>query len=279
MTRSKLRWADRCLHEQHNSDKDERMSAFEKVLVNRTFQKPSCCYEGTSVERGGVFVSLKELENVIHYQFKRPELMEQAMRHSSYCNEHQMKKTECNERLEFLGDAVLELVSSEYLYRKMPDLPEGALSKTRASKVCEPALAMCARRIGVDREIIMGKGEEHTGGRNRDSIVSDALESLIGAIYLDGGFANAKEFILSFIMIDINTDIFYDSKTTLQEIVQREYRLSPTYHLVREEGPEHERIFTMEVRIGDEVFGIGSGPSKKNAQQEAAKNAILRIRK
>ncbi len=146
---------------------------------------------------------LKELEQKIGYRFRNFSFLEQAMMHSSYTNEHRMEKYRCNERLEFLGDAVLELISSEFLFRQSPKVPEGELTKTRASMVCEQSLAMCARDIDLGSYLLLGKGEEVTGGRFRDSVTSDALEALIGAIYLDGGFTSAKEFIHRFILTDL----------------------------------------------------------------------------
>ena len=165
--------------------------------------------------------SLKELESKIGYKFRDFSLLRRAMMHSSYTNEKHLEKYHCNERLEFLGDAVLELVSSEYLFLEFPKVSEGELTKTRASMVCEPSLAFCARDIDLGSYLLLGKGEEATGGRHRDSITSDALEALIGAIYLDGGFTNAKEFIHRFILTDLeDKKLFFDSKTILQEIVQ-----------------------------------------------------------
>ena len=167
----------------------------------------------------------RELEEKIGYTFRDFSLLKRAMMHSSYTNERHLEKYKCNERLEFLGDAVLELVSSEYLFRESPKVSEGELTKTRASMVCEPSLAQCARDIELGKYLLLGKGEEATGGRNRDSITSDAMEALIGAIYLDGGFTNAKEFIHRFILTDLeDKKLFYDSKTILQEIVQAENR-------------------------------------------------------
>ena len=164
---------------------------------------------------------LKALEARIGYEFKNRNLLILALTHSSYANEKKLGKVGCNERLEFLGDAVLELISSDFLYKKYIQIPEGELTKKRASLVCEPSLAYCARDFGLPQYLLLGKGEDMTGGRNRDSIVSDATEALLGAIYLDGGFASAKEFVLKFILNDLeNKQLFYDSKTILQEIVQ-----------------------------------------------------------
>ena len=223
---------------------------------------------------------VKELEQKIGYVFKDKSLIERALMHSSYTNEKHLKKYECNERLEFLGDAVLELVSSAYLFNEFPKVSEGELTKTRASMVCEPSLAMCARDIGLGDYLLLGKGEEATGGRKRDSITSDAMEALIGAIYLDGGFTNAKEFIHHFILTDLeDKKLFYDSKTILQEIVQAEKLGEIEYHLIGEEGPDHNKSFSVELTIRGRSYGKGKGRTKKAAEQQAAYEAILALRK
>jgi len=222
---------------------------------------------------------LKELEERIGYRFSDSHLMTQAMTHSSYANEHRLNKLECNERLEFLGDSVLEVVSSDCLYHKYPENPEGDLTKIRASIVCEPTLAYCAEDIRLGEYLLLGRGEEATGGRGRASIVSDAMEALIGAIYLDGGFANAKEFILRFIMNDLeHKQLFYDSKTILQEIVQSKTDEPLSYELLREEGPDHNKVFESQVLIGKEVIGQGTGRTKKAAEQVAAYHGILSLK-
>ena len=221
---------------------------------------------------------LRELEQKTGYRFRDFDLLCRAMRHSSYTNEKHMKKNECNERLEFLGDAVLELVSSEFLFFGNEDMPEGELTRTRASMVCEPSLAFCARELELGSYLLLGKGEEHTGGRNRDSITSDALEALIGAIYLDGGFASAKEFIYRFVLNDLeHKKLFFDSKTILQEIVQGNLNEKISYKLLKEEGPDHNKSFFTAVYIGDEIYGQGKGRTKKGAEQEAAYQAILEL--
>ena len=223
---------------------------------------------------------LKELEKKIGYTFREPALLKQALMHSSYTNEKHLQKYQCNERLEFLGDAVLELVSSEYLYLNSPHTPEGELTKTRASMVCEPSLALCARDIGLGDYLLLGKGEEATGGRHRDSVTSDAMEALIGAVYLDGGFTNAKEFIHRFVLTDLeDKKLFYDSKTILQEMVQGMKAGTISYRLTGEEGPDHDKSFYVEVLIGDRVYGEGKGRTKKAAEQQAAYRAILKLRK
>ena len=223
---------------------------------------------------------LKELEKKTGYTFRDFSLLKQAMMHSSYTNEKHLPKYRCNERLEFLGDAVLELVSSEYLFKESPHTPEGELTKTRASMVCEPSLALCARDIGLGDYLLLGKGEEATGGRERDSVTSDAMEALIGAIYLDGGFTSAKEFIRRFILTDLeDKKLFYDSKTILQEMVQAKKNGEITYHLVSEQGPDHNKSFEVEVQIQGKGCGRGRGRTKKSAEQQAAYQAILKLRK
>ena len=219
---------------------------------------------------------LKELEGKIGYKFDDFTLFTKAMIHSSYANEHRMNRIECNERLEFLGDAVLELVSSEHLFTQFPQMPEGELTRLRASLVCEPTLAFCAREIELGSFLRLGKGEEMTGGRHRDSVTSDALEAVIGAVYLDGGFEHAKTFIHKFILTDIeHKKLFYDCKTSLQEVVQGHYEEELNYRLISEEGPDHDKRFSVEARIGERVIGTGIGHTKKAAEQEAAYQALL----
>lgn len=223
---------------------------------------------------------LEELEKRIGYQFKDSNLLRQAMTHSSFSNEHRLNRLSSNERLEFLGDAVLEIVTSDYLYEEYPNLPEGDLTKIRASIVCEQTLAFCTREIELGKYLLLGKGEDLTGGRDRNSIVSDAMEALIGAIYLDGGFANAKEFIDRFILSDIeHKQLFYDSKTILQEIVQSEYKEELVYQMIGEEGPDHNKKFIVNAMIGKDIIGHGVGRTKKAAEQEAAYSAIVKLKK
>ena len=221
---------------------------------------------------------IQELEQIIGYRFQDKELLTLAMTHSSYANEHRMRYKH-NERLEFLGDAVLELVSSEFLYNRDEKMPEGDMTKLRASLVCEPTLAFCTKEINLGKFLLLGKGEDLTGGRERDSILSDALEALIGAIYLDGGFANAKEFILKFILSDMeHKKLFYDSKTILQEMVQGEYKEPLSYELIGEEGPDHDKKFIVTAKIGDNVITTGSGRTKKAAEQAAAYAGIIKLK-
>ena len=221
----------------------------------------------------------KELEEIIGYSFNDKELLKLAMTHSSYANEHNNSKLENNERLEFLGDAVLELTVSSFLYNEYKNVNEGELTKTRASMVCEPTLFLCAQDIKLSEFILLGKGEEATGGRKRPSIVSDAMEALIGAIYLDSGIESARKFITKFILNDIeDKKLFYDSKTILQEITQGKHMGDISYELISEEGPDHNKVFNVALKIDDKVIEKGSGKTKKAAEQEAAYKTILKLR-
>lgn len=185
-----------------------------------------------------------------------------------------------NERLEFLGDAVLELVSSETLFQRYADKPEGDLTRLRASLVCEPTLAECARTIDLGSYLYLSRGEERTGGRKRDSVTSDAFEAVIGAIYLDGGYEPAKKFVQAFVLNDIEKKhLFYDSKTILQELLQKDYKERVEYVLTREYGPDHDKHFCVEVVFRGQVFGSGEGRTKKRAEQQAAYEALLKLKK
>ena len=216
-----------------------------------------------------------EFEKRIGYSFKDPELLVTALTHSSYSNEIRLKKQECNERLEFLGDAVLELISSEQIFRNHPDQPEGDLTRIRASYVCEPTLALCAREICLGDYLQLGRGEDRTGGRERDSILSDAMEATIGAVYMDGGFESAQRYVEEFILKDIEKkSLFYDSKTYLQEIVQRDLK-KLEYVLLKEEGPDHKKSFEVGVLIDGKQLTTAVGRTKKKAEQAAAYEAIL----
>ncbi|MFU0828767.1 MAG: Ribonuclease 3 [Lachnoclostridium sp.] len=222
---------------------------------------------------------LKAFEERINYKFNDRKILRHALTHSSYANEKRMSKLDNNERLEFLGDAVLELVTSEFLFTRNPKMPEGDLTKLRARLVCEQTLAACAKEIKVGDYLLLGKGEAATGGSERVSILSDAMEAIIGAIYIDGGFANAKEFICKFILSDIeNKKLFFDSKTILQEIVQSEYKEQLSYELIKEEGPDHNKRFTVVALVNNIQLGIGVGKTKKAAEQEAAYQSILKMK-
>lgn len=224
--------------------------------------------------------NLHELEQEIGYVFRKKSLLWLAVTHSSYVNEHNMDKLSCNERLEFLGDAVLEVVSSDFLYHAYPEKPEGELTKIRASIVCESTLALCAADIDLGSYLLLGKGEEATGGRGRNSVTSDAMEALIGAIYLDGGFDSAKEFIKQFVLNDIeHKQLFYDSKTVLQEMIQTDSGANLKYEILKEEGPDHNKVFETRALLDGREIGRGSGRTKKAAEAMAAYRAILRLKK
>lgn len=223
--------------------------------------------------------TLEILEERIGYRFCDKALLKQALTHSSFTNEQRINKAKNYERLEFLGDAVLELVSSEFLFKEHKGVPEGELTKMRASMVCEPALAFCARDLELGQFMRLGRGEESTGGRERDSITSDAMEAVIGAIYLDGGMESAKEFIYRFILSDLeNKQLFYDSKSNLQELIQGKLKKDFHYELLVENGPEHDKSFEVEVFMEQESLGKGTGRTKKAAEQQAAYQALLRLR-
>lgn len=222
---------------------------------------------------------MEVLEERIGYRFKSRALLRQAMTHSSFTNEQKIRRAQNYERLEFLGDAVLEIVSSEFLFREHPEMSEGELTKKRASMVCEPSLAFCAKDLELGRFMLLGKGEENTGGRGRDSIVSDAMEAVIGAIYLDGGMEKAKEFINRFVLSDLeDKQLFYDSKSTLQEMIQGKLKREFNYELLEESGPEHDKMFRVSVNMEDQILGTGEGKTKKAAEQQAAYRALLLLR-
>lgn len=214
----------------------------------------------------------KELQNKIGHSFIDDSLLINALTHSSFKNEKQSVRD--YERLEFLGDAVLELTVSEFLYKDNPDMREGDMTKMRASLVCEPTLAFCAQELSLGEYILLGRGEEKTGGRGRESIISDVFEALIGALYLDGGFEVARKFVHKYVLTDYRNKIeFRDSKTTLQEYVQdKGYEME--YVLADESGPDHHKRYTVNVLINGKVRGRGSGSSKKRAEQNAAYEAL-----
>ncbi len=220
---------------------------------------------------------MQDLEEKIGYQFKDKSLIRQAMTHSSFSNEQKINKWKNYERIEFLGDAVLELVSSDFFYRKYPQETEGKLTKMRASAVCEQALAITARQLELGKYMVFGKGEEANGGRERESIIADAVEATIGAIYLDAGMEEAKKFIDRFVLNDLeNKQLFYDAKSILMERIQEKKSGELTYELLSETGPEHEKTFEMQAMLDGKPIGYGKGKSKKLAQQHAAYDALTR---
>lgn len=224
--------------------------------------------------------NIQNFENEIGYFFNNKELLMLALTHSSYVNDRKMDKNLCNERLEFLGDAILEMTSSEFLYSEYPEKDEGELTKLRASLVSETPLAAVAGEIGLGEYLYLGHGEERTGGRTRYSVTSDAVEAVIGAIYLDGGIEPARTFVRKYILNDIeNKKLFHDSKTVLQEIVQKYHRGILTYRLVKEEGPNHDKNYGMNALIDEKIIGYGEGRTKKAAEQQAAYSAIKSLNK
>ncbi|MCT4544209.1 MAG: ribonuclease III [Vallitalea sp.] len=228
---------------------------------------------------GSKYKNLNEFQEIINYEFKDIRLLSQALTHSSYANEHKMSKFENNERLEFLGDAVLEIVTSDFLFRNYTDMLEGELTKFRASIVCEPTLANFSNEITLGDFIRLGKGEENSGGRYRASVLSDAVEALIGSIYLDGGLESARKFIVNTLLKDVEKrKLFIDSKTHLQEIIQKTSEQPIEYIIVKEKGPDHNKLFVVEVRHEGKVIGHGRGRSKKAAEQDGAYDAIKTIK-
>lgn len=216
---------------------------------------------------------MTDFEKKIGYEFKNKALLQRALTHSSYANE---KGTGLdNERLEFLGDSVLGFITAEFLFEHFKNNPEGELTKKRAYAVCEKTLFGYAEKIGLGDMILLGKGEEHTGGRQRPSVVSDAFEALIAAIYLDGGIESAKKFVLPFVETASETKpVFKDYKSMLQEVLQQNPTEKFEYILVGESGPDHDKEFVVEVHLNSNVIGRGKGSSKKRAEQEAARSAL-----
>ncbi|KGG81146.1 ribonuclease III [Caloranaerobacter azorensis] len=224
---------------------------------------------------------LEELQEKIGYRFCNINLLNRALTHSSYANEHKKLKIKYNERLEFLGDSVLGLVVSDYIFEKYPKFPEGELTKLRAVIVCETSLSTVAKKLNLGIYLLLGKGEEATGGRERISILADALEALIGSIYLDGGLKEARKFVLN-VLKNIIEDavegkILIDYKTQLQEVIQKNNKSSVCYNVMNEYGPDHNKIFQVKVSLNNRVLGEGIGRSKKDAEQCAAKNALIRL--
>lgn len=216
------------------------------------------------------------IEKAIDYNFKNKKLLIEALSHSSYANENKRNR-KSNERLEFLGDSVLSIVVSQYLFEHFSHFPEGDLTKIRASLVCEKSLHIFAKKIELGEHLLLGKGEENTGGRERASILADAFEALIAAIFLDGGLEAARTHILRFIPDDINSSrnaAFNDYKTILQEVIQQNPEEKVEYVMVEQTGPDHNKAFTVNVCLNTNVIGVGTGRSKKEAEQMAAREAL-----
>ena len=219
---------------------------------------------------------IKDLENAIGYRFQNITLLQNALAHSSYANERWHDSLKSNERLEFLGDSILGMVVAEHLYRNFPNRPEGELTRMRADMVCEQSLAAIAHKIGLGEHMLLGHGEEQGGGRNRPSILADAVESVIAACFLDGGMGAARSFIEKFVLTDVPVKQLHnrDYKTALQELVQQKKNQVLTYVLVGESGPDHDKKFAVEVLLNGTMVGKGIGTSKKRAEQDAARVAM-----
>lgn len=219
-----------------------------------------------------------EFQKIIGYSFKDQRLLKEALTHTSYSNEYRKTEGKDNERLEFLGDSVLGLIISKHLFHQKKNFPEGVLTKTRAGIVCEDALKDIASDIKLGQFMLLGKGEIANGGRNRASILADGMEALIAAIFLDGGLEEASSFVLERmkgkIEESVSGKIKQDYKTQLQEILQRDFKEPIIYRLDKEKGPDHDKIFTMSVFLGNRLIGTGIGKSKKEAEQHAAKDAM-----
>ena len=219
---------------------------------------------------------IKDLETAIGYRFQNITLLQNALTHSSYANECWHDSLKSNERLEFLGDSILGMIVAEYLYKTFPDRPEGELTRMRADMVCEASLAGIAEQLGLGKHLMLGNGEEQSGGRSRDSILADAVESVIAASFLDGGMAAAEGLIRRFVLCNVPSAKMRnaDYKTALQELVQQKKNQVLTYTLTGESGPDHDKHFTVEVQLNGQVVGQGEGSSKKRAEQDAAHKAI-----
>ena len=226
--------------------------------------------------------SLHQLEERLGYRFNDPSLLRGALYHSSYANEHRTMGISSNERLEFLGDAVLGFVSAEHLYRRHPDLPEGELTRIRAALVCEESLHEVAQSLQLGDFLLLGKGEESGGGRRRPSILADAVEAVLAAVYLDGGIDKARELIHR-VLLDKEQEQVVESrrrdcKTELQELLQRKPNQELHYALVSESGPDHAKVFAVAVTLNGQTIGLGSGHSKKEAEQSAARSALEQMK-
>lgn len=230
-----------------------------------------------------ISTDLSRLQNALSYSFKEPNGLKQALIHKSYVNETKDKGLADNERLEFLGDAVLDLVISEALMKRFPNAPEGDLSKMKAKVVNEGTLALIAKEIELGKFLYLGKGEERTLGREKVSLLADAMEAVIAAIYLDRDFSAARQVVLKLFEAPLHDltgpDVSVDYKTELQELCQKKFALLPFYHLLRESGPDHEKRFEVEIRIQGVSYGIGRGRSKKEAEQKAAQATLEALQK
>lgn len=225
---------------------------------------------------------MTELESKLGYEFKNKELLKTALTHSSYANERKKSGAACNERLEFLGDSVLGLVVADCLFRRNMDMPEGDMTKLRAELVCEQSLVGVAEQLQLGDSLLLGRGEEQGGGRKRHSILADATEAVLAAVYLDGGIQASKEIIEKYILAPVDAGVQIknrDYKTALQELVQKKSGQELAYHLLDERGPDHDKVFTAEVCLNGKRVGVGTGHNKKEAEQAAAQVALEELSK
>lgn len=227
--------------------------------------------------------NLEDLEKSLNYSFSNKDLLKTALTHSSYANENKMKVIENNERMEFLGDSIISLIVSQYLYKKYPNYPEGDLTKIRAMVVCESSLSYAARKINLGDYILLGKGEDITGGRDRDSILADTIESIAGAIYIDSDFKSINNILLkkfedNIVYAAAKGNLFMDYKTELQELLQKEKNSEIEYRVYKEKGPDHNKVFFIKVLFNGNKIGKGNGKNKKEAEQMAAKDALAEMR-
>ena len=223
----------------------------------------------------------KEIEEKLGVKFKNPQLLKTALTHRSYLNEHKGMNLKNNERFEFLGDAVLELVISSELFEKYPQKPEGELTAIRSALVRTESLAQESRLLGIGEHILMSKGEEESGGKDKDFILANLYEAVLGAIYLDQGLDVCREFVkrttLKKVNEVVNQELFIDPKTRVQELIQAKYKVTPTYTLIKEQGPDHDKTFTVGLKVGKKVMTKGAGISKQKAEEDAAKKCIEKL--
>jgi len=226
------------------------------------------------------FFSKNQIEKIVKYKFKKISLLNEALTHSSF-SKTDKKEQKNNQRMEFLGDSVLELIVNDYIYRKYPDFSEGEMTKIKSFIVSKPILKKWADEIDLGNYIILGKGEDVTGGRKKSSILAGCFEALLGAIYLDGGYRSARQYVLRFLINElsevIKEDFVKNYKSLLQEIAQKKYKCLPDYELIKENGPDHKKYFSVHVKIKEKVYGSGFGDNKKEAEQNAAQDTLKKL--
>jgi ribonuclease-3 len=251
-----------------------------KTINTKRNQRQRAKYARRTINKAALVKKFKPLQEQLNIEFNDEKLLVQAFTHSSYVNEHQRRPNDDNERLEFLGDAVLELTISQYLFKIYENISEGELTKLRASIVCEPSLVTFANQLSFGEFILLGRGEENTGGRTRPALLADVFEAFIGALYLDQGLLAVDQFLAQYVYPKISEGSFshiVDYKSQLQEFVQRTGQGVIDYRIIEEKGPAHNREFASDVRISGERLGLGHGRSKKEAEQSAAEEALRKL--